>query len=346
MKQVSAIIILVLIVLIYENTSGSDYEPIDFYPQAPVIDNQGQWYEWSTIRGVIQGYVKNKNFNQLEQKVQEVRNNGYQFATTNWVLYDLYNVIVIDLPDYEAIHAFINEWKTYNPNSNIPDILEARAHRAHAWDVRGNGYSSYVSEEQHQGFQIYLEKSWHAIERAEQKGPMDSELCAVQIELAFAHLKNKAKAKEYFRKCIEIEPGYVHSYYMMRSYLQPIWYGSNRELQRFIEKSADDTRTLYGDGLYALLVSAHTFNTSKIFAVNGGPYSWPRVKAGFQHIFKRYGESSYIWHSYGYCAMLAEDYDTFAQILKEIGTQWDDDKKRYFKKKSWYNYHLSKTQKL
>ena len=346
MKLIPTIVILVLIVIIYENTAGSEYEPIEFNPQGTVIDNQGEWYEWTRIRGVVQGHVKAKNFGRLEQMVQEVRNNGYQFKNTSWVLYELYNVIVIDLPDYEAIHTFIGEWKNYNPNSNIPDILEARAHRAKAWEIRGNGYSSYVSQEQYKGFQDYLKKSWQATERAERKGPMDSELCAVQIELSFAYMKNKSKAKKYFNKCIEIEPGYVHSYYMMRSYLQPIWFGSNKELQQFIEQSTDDTRYLYGDGLYALLVSAHTFNTSKIFAINGGSYSWPRVKSGFQHIFKKYGESSYIWHIFGYCAMLAEDYETFAQILSEIGTQWDDEKKRYFKKKPWYNYHLNRTKVL
>ena len=40
--------------------------------------------------------------------------------------------------------------------------------------------------------------------------------------------------------------------------------------------------------------------------------------------------------------MIVHDYKVFAEVLKEIGTKWDDDKVLYFKKKSWYDFNLSR----
>jgi hypothetical protein len=32
-------------------------------------------------------------------------------------------------------------------------------------------------------------------------------------------------------------------------------------------------------------------------------------------------------------------------VLNKTGIKWDELKKEYYKKKSWYNYHLHKTKK-
>ena len=80
----------------------------------------------------------------------------------------------------------------------------------------------------------------------------------------------------------------------------------------------------------------------RIFTENGGDFSWKRTKTGFEDIFERFGKSSYILHIYGYCAMMVHDHEVLAEVLKEIGTKWDDDKIKYFKKKSWYDFNLSR----
>lgn len=284
MKTPFAIVILVLCILVYKYLSDPSYEPITFIPNEPVINNEGQWFEWHTIRGVIQNLVKKRDFAQLESKVNEARKNHYKFFNSKGVLYELYNVIVIDLPDYEAIHKFIAEWRAFKPDSNIPDILEVRALRHKAWAIRSNAYADRVTDEQFQGFYDYLELAHQSAIIAEQKGPMDVELCREQVGLSFVLLKDKSLALDYFEKCKSIDSDYVHLYYTMRAFLQKIWFGSDRELQYFIEKSAEETRSSYGEGMYSLLVADHTFNTSKIFPNNGGRYSWPRTKAGFQHL--------------------------------------------------------------
>ena len=340
MKTFPAIAVLILVVLFLEYHSDSSYEPIEFDPQEQKINNVGQWYEWRTIRGVVYELVQNRDFYELERLVNEVRTHHYKFFNTDAVLFELYNVIVIDFPDYPAIHAFIGEWRAYDPESNIPDILEARAHRAKGGELRGNGYISLTSDEQLEGYAKYLKLALASANKAEQKGPMDAELCREQIGLAFASLKDKPLALSYFEKCMEIDPGYVHTFYTMRKFLQRIWYGSDRELQQFIEQAATDTQAIYGEGMYAILVAAHTFNTRKIFINNGGPYVWERAKAGFQHLLQKFGPSTFVWHKYGYCAMLAEDYEAFGEVLKAIGTSWDNDKQTHFKKQPWFNYHL------
>jgi len=142
---------------------------------------------------------------------------------------------------------------------------------------------------------------------------------------------------------VAIEPGYYPVYFEMINYLQPKWHGSSEEMLKFVEESADSTRHLYGDGMYSLLVNARVDNSNKLFIENGGEFSWPRTKAGFRDILVKYGKSSYILHRYGYLAMLAGDHKAFAEVLNETGTKWDESKDKYYKKKTWYEYHLNKS---
>ncbi|MGJ8664070.1 MAG: hypothetical protein ACSHWU_10475, partial [Marinicella sp.] len=133
MKTTPAIVIMLFVVLVYHHFFNSNDKPVSFDPSGPVINNQGKWYERSQIRHVVQKHVDNKDFKQLEALIFEARTQKLQFNTMTWVLFDLYDAIANSHSDYEAIHAFIQQWRTQNPNSNISYILEARAHRAQAW---------------------------------------------------------------------------------------------------------------------------------------------------------------------------------------------------------------------
>lgn len=340
---VNSLIILVVIYLI--GSYGSGYRerglPLAF-PKTTADNNIGLWYEWSEVRSNVQKLVDKKDFDQLENMVNEARTQKLKYKTVTWVLHDLYNAIPYSLDDYEDIHKFADEWRKHSPESNIPDIIQARAFKFKAWDVRSGHYSSKVSGAQYQGFKDYLAKSWNAINEAEKKGPIDPEICTLQTELLFALYRDKKSAKERFYECAKIEPGYVHLYYRTSNYLQPKWYGSKEEWLQFVEESTDATKHIYGDGLYALLMAFHTKDTGKLMKGYGGKFSWNRTNAGFHDILQEYGMSSYILHHYGYTAMLARDYKVFAEVLKEIGTKWDDDKAKYYKKKTWYDFSLSR----
>ena len=247
--------------------------------------------------------------------------------------------------DYDKIHKFADKWKDHSPESNIPDIIKAKAYKALAWEIRGGSYSHKVSSEQNYSYRGYLSKAWDSITTAAKKGPVDVEACSLQISLSFSLHRDKEAAKELFYKCVQIEPGYINLYEVSTHFLQAKWYGSNKELLQFVEESADATKKFYGDGLYALLVATLRDDNSKhfrIFKGTGGDFSWQRTKDGFEDIFERFGKSSHILHIYGYCAMMVNDYEVLAEVLKEIGTKWDDDKEKYFLKKPWYDYNMSR----
>ncbi len=322
---------------------SSALTPLYLYNDEMLTDD---WYSRNNIRSEIKLNVRTRNFNQLERMVNEARSNKYQFSTSISVLVDLYNGIPYAMHDFPEIHAFIDEWKKHSPNSNIPDIIAARAYRAEAQKARGGAYISNTSSAQLKTYKSLLGQAWEAITRAEDTGPMDAELCNTKVYLHFALNADKETALDAFEKCTELDPGYVHLYETASMFLRSIWFGSDRELVQFIERAANDTRSIYGDGLYALLVYQHTFYTGKMFEEFGGDFSWERTHRGFHDLFRKLGKSSYTLHAYAYCAMLAEDYVVLAEILGEIGTAWDEEKQQYFKKKAWYNYHLNHAQVL
>jgi hypothetical protein len=331
---------------IYATHNSLFEQPDARYPPLPVNDHNGKWYAWYEFMGNVNQQVQQRNYPRLEQMVLEVRDTKPRYANFSWVLHELYNAIPNALPDYPEIHAMVADWQLAIPESNVPDIIAARAYFAEAWDYRGNGYAHTISSENYEQFRIHLEQAWQAAEVASNKGPPDAELCSLRTELAFAYHRDKTLAKHIFNECLAIEPGYFHLFYKVNRYLQPIWMGSDKEHQLFVNQAADVTRDIYGDGLYAMLMSATSFYHGRIFAGYGGSFSWERARTGFRDVLKNTGPSSdYIHHIFAYCAMLAHDHQTVAEMLTILGTQWDEDKARNFRVRAWYDQHLRLTQK-
>ncbi len=303
----------------------------------------GKWDDPTWLRKEVKQLVLHNDFRQLEKMIHDARTKKQRYKTTAWVLQDLYNAIPYMQSTYEGIYRFIDEWRENSPESNIPDVIEGRAFVARAWDIRGNAKSRNLSYNEYTGFKEYLAKAWESLSIAENKGPMDAEICTKKMEIAFLLYADKIRAKMIFSKCVKIEPGYYQAYIEMLNYLQPKWFGSSEEMLMFVEKSADSTKHIDGDGLYSILVNARSNNSNKLFVGNGGEFSWARTKSGFHDILKKYGESPYILHRYGYLAMIASDHNALAEVLKKTGVEWDELKEKYYRKRSWYEYHLNKT---
>lgn len=311
-------------------------------PVEMVTNDVGKWYERSKIQSEIQQQLSKRNFDELEKMVHEARSEKLKFKDLSSVLLYLYNMIPGLLSSYEELYEFVDEWKRHSPQSNIPDVIEARSFKVTAWDIRGSQMGEQISKKRYDDFKMHLSRASKSINIAAKKGPIDSVICSVQTELAFVLIENKKLAKESFYKCTKIDPGYIPLYYTMRTHLQEKWYGSDEELLKFVEESADATKHIYGDGLYALLVYSHTIDTDKIFIEDGGLFSWNRTRRGFRDILEKYGKSSFILHDYGYLAMSVNDHEAFAEVLKETGTEWNQLKERYYRNQLVYNAHLSK----
>jgi hypothetical protein len=308
-----------------------------------ITNDIGKWYERSEILSEVRQQVSKRNFDELEKMVNEARSEKLKFKDLSSVLLYLYNMIPGLLSSYEELYDFIDEWKRHSPLSNIPDVIEARSFKVTAWDIRGSEMGEKISKRRYDDFKLHLSRASKSINIAAKKGPIDSVICSVQTELAFVLFENKKLAKEYFDKCTKADPGYIPLYYTMRTHLQEKWSGSDEELLKFVEESADATKPIYGDGLYALLVYSHTIDTDKIFIDDGGLFSWNRSRRGFRDLLEKQGKSSYILHVYGYLAMSVNDHEAFAEVLKETGTEWDQLKERYYRNQSVYNDHLRKT---
>lgn len=304
-----------------------------------------KWDDSTWLRKEVKQLVLDKDFHQLEKMVIKARAEKQRYKTTAWVLHDLYNAIPYSMSNYEAIYRFTTEWRNASPKSNIPDVIEARAYVARAWAIRGNAKFKNLSSSEYIGFKEYLEKAWELFYIAENIGPVDAEICTKRTELAFLLHGDKALAQRIFGECVKIEPGYYPVYNEMLNYLQPKWFGSSKEMLRFVEESAENTKHIDGDGLYSLLVNARARNTNKLFNENGGEFSWARTKSGFHDLLTKYGESPYVLHRYGYLAMLVKDYKAFAEVLAKTGTEWDENKEKYYKKRSWYEHHLNHAKK-
>lgn len=346
-KLVITVIIIIVALYLFPFQKNVKTEIIESFvplnlPDEMIRNDVGKWYEGSKIRSEVQQHVSKRNFDELEKMVNEARSEKLQFVNLNSVLLYLYNTIPGLLSSYEELYEFVDEWRKHSPQSNIPDIIEARAFKVTAWDIRGNKMGEQISKKRHDDFKKHLSRASESITLAAEKGPIDSVVCTVQTELAFVLSDNKKLAQENFDMCAKIDPGYIPLYYKMRNFLQEKWNGSDKELLKFVDDSSEATNPIYGDGLYALLAYSHTRDTNKIFINDGGLFSWNRTRRGFRDILEKHGKSSYILHGYGYLAMSVNDHEAFAEVLNETGTEWNQLKERYYRNQLEYNDHLSK----
>jgi len=132
-------------------------------------NNYGKWDKSSLMRGEIKQLVFEKKFKELEKLVHEARARKERYTTSYWVLQDLYNGIPYMMSTFEGVYEFVDEWRKASPESSVPDIIEARAFIARAWQVRGSARIKNVSDNEYRGFKDYLSKAWDSIIAAEKK---------------------------------------------------------------------------------------------------------------------------------------------------------------------------------
>lgn len=95
--------------------------------------------------------------------------------------------------------------------------------------------------------------------------------------------------------------------YIMR-FLQTEWYGETDDVKKYIEKRSNTIGGAQGDKLYAQLVWS-LFDDDKEVSFEDNEYSWKRVKAGFQQIFKEYPKEMEARIAYLRLALETDDHD-------------------------------------
>jgi hypothetical protein len=160
-----------------------------------------------------------------------------------------------DLPEHCAKLA---EWRREFPQSPNLLVVLGRAHISWAWEARGSGWASTVTEEGWQQFHTRIGEARRLLARAIDMGAKDGEAYAGLITVAMAEGQPVEETRAILDAGMKVDPTYFRMYKTMANYLLPRWHGEPGD----IEKLALEVREQVGgdDGLDAYGQIAYEIN--------------------------------------------------------------------------------------
>jgi len=121
------------------------------------------------------------------------------------------------------------------PNSTAPLEFKGRFYVEFAWEARGGGWAKDVSPANAKTFQQRLAIAEHALTKAADMSPNETEAPTVMLHVELGEGRGRAVMENWFSRAIKADPDNVEAYRMRMRYLEPKWYGSVKELKAFSE---------------------------------------------------------------------------------------------------------------
>lgn len=210
-------------------------------------------------------------------------------------------------------------WLEQQPQSTLAAMVLAATYSIPAWEYRGNGYANTVRKEDMQKFTELHQQALRTLLSHAEQGRKDPNWWAKVLDVApHAQIDRKAYAK-LAQDAVAAFPK-NHDIYFSLSTL-PQWGGSYKAIADLAAQAVENTKAEDGQAFYARIY----------WNIHGGlslleqePFTrpdvnWPRIRAGFDDLIKRYPDS-YNTNAYARLACIAaRDKATTAKIIQQIG---------------------------
>ena len=204
-----------------------------------------------------------------------------------------------------------------------PKILRGMAHIEYAWDARGHGWASEVTEEGWQGFRSELKKAKKILTDTEAITKDDPHVYTALLTICRGESAPPKESEEIFLKGTSIVKDYDSLYSKRTCDLLPRWGGRPGEVKAFAERAVDTTRDIRGEAMYAVVAAAAcTYVGGEEFAAYG--FEWSRLNEAFGDMLEQFPESTYYLNAYCLIACYY-DVETARALFESIGNQWDKD---------------------
>jgi hypothetical protein len=215
------------------------------------------------------------------------------------------------------------EWATAHPDAPLAHIMHARALMRHGWSYRGGQYAHKVPEQAMRDFVAYEKRAVAYLGQHADVAFRDSYAHVTLLDIGKAIGFEDKQMAAIAREGLARNPEDTDIHYAMALSLLPKWGGDKRALDTYIVQATEQTRTLFGTGMYALLYSAAADEQYEHALFQDSHADWGKVKQGYEDLLVRYPSSNGKRNRYAWMACMAKDRPTLMRLLGEIGTQID-----------------------
>jgi hypothetical protein len=283
--------------------------------------------------GTIARMLKEEKFEELDCLADRARTGKERFSGGTWKLHELYRglynptqypVTHATREDWENLLQRLHGWVSGRPKSITARVAWARAYLNYAYDARGEGSSSTVSDS---GWKLFAERTAEAKRILEEASTLPTrcpEWYVAMLLVAQNQGWNAADARALFDEANKFEPSYFYSARILANYLLPKWTGEEGATEKFMQEIADRIGGDQGDVLYFQIATAPHL----ICGCEDNPHlSWERIERGFEASEKQYGVSMLNLNQIAFLASHFGKTDPIVadKLLTRIGEQWDEE---------------------
>lgn len=245
-----------------------------------------------------------------------------------FVLYDAaYNFLINDLWGAPILRT--NTYFRLEPLllSGWGDTAEAHLIRGaffvrYAWDARGGGWASTVSEDNWKLMKERLNIARESLEKSWAIKPMlDTALRMQWVELG--DTRGRKEMERWFNNAMELDPGNYDARMNKLNWLHEKWHGSVKEMLNFGKECLSDTNgtaalTLYDVHLELAKYHRQSDRGSEAEYLKR-PEVWNDIKLSFEKFFEAHPDEVSWRHNYALAAYRSEAWDDLRKQIKLMG---------------------------
>ena len=195
-------------------------------------------------------------------------------------------------------------------------------YRNYAWVARGSGWASTVTEE---GWRLFAERLKQAetfLTRAWQLDGMDPRIPMALMSLELGQGKGGKQMETWFQRAMVADTNCYDACYTKLNYLEPKWYGSEKEMLAFGHECADSEA--WGGSVPLILAEAHSRIATYHQKAGGKDYFhsskvWKDIKMCFEKFFARYPDAIGWRHNYARYAYRCQQWEALRTQIGLMG---------------------------
>jgi hypothetical protein len=166
--------------------------------------------------------------------------------------------------------------------------LKGQVELARAWAERGGGWVDNVTDEGWKGFAEHLRAAEAALNRAWDLNPSNASTAYLMMQLELGQGRGRTRMETWFNRAMSFNTNFYDAVKEMSFYLEPRWYGSDKETLDFARSCVASTH--WGGQVPLILATVHHslasyYDLGRSPTYWQRPEVWPDVKSSYEKYF-------------------------------------------------------------
>ena len=218
---------------------------------------------------------------------------------------------------YSQLDSLTRQWATAHPASTLAQAAYLRALYAHAWFVRGDGFSSTVSPQAKEQFQRYLQMALEHLAKTEKIALTDTTTHYYLVMITRSMGQPFDTQWAVLQDALHRNPAEEGLYWELVWSTLPKWGGNAEQLERLAREAASHAAEGRRREMYARIYMTAGFEYGAgLFKETQA--DWAKIKPGLVDMVTRFPDPENV-NRMGYIACLAQDKQTTAEDIERAG---------------------------